>query len=275
MSLKATEISSKTFNDLLSSYPNHVPSKLHDLEAFRNTELPTTLNSRTGKDLYLRKPELTRLPLTIGSKHGTFRPTLLSLVSSNDDSAIESATASAYAAHTASPDAYKHSNAVTSLRGVGIATGSLVLSVLDPEGVPFFGDEVFRWVMWDEPHTGPSSQSGWARKIGYTAKEYKRFAEMVKDVVERLGVGAGDVERVGYVLGKEKRDLAGDGGDVERETEEGEKETVKKGVKRKVGEEKASQSEVPKNKKKTKVESGKSQAVETTRSTRSSSRRKT
>jgi len=81
------------------------------------------------------------------------------------------------------------------------------MSTLDPEQVPFFGDEVFRWIMWDEPSSGPASQKGWSRKIGYTPKEYRRFVELVNGFRQRLGVPASEVEMVGYVLGRTKADL--------------------------------------------------------------------
>lgn len=93
-----------------------------------------------------------------------------------------------------------------------------------PERAPFFSDEVFRWVMWEEAEVKGKGR-GWGRKIGYTAKEYRAVVEGVGKVVERLGVGAGEVERVAWVLGREGGEL----GEVEG-VEVGGKDEVKDGV---------------------------------------------
>lgn len=91
------------------------------------------------------------------------------------------------------------------LKGVGPATASLLLSVYDPVHAPFFSDELFRWICWDE-------KAGWDRKIKYDAKEYRMLCEGVQVLVERFGsrvegadgkeVQAVELEKVAYVLGK-------------------------------------------------------------------------
>jgi hypothetical protein len=141
-------------------------------------------------------------------------------VQSNLETDIIKATSSAFAGHLSKADAYANSNAVTSLKGIGIATGSLIMSTLDPDHVPFFGDEVFRWIMWDEPSSSPGK--GWTRKIGYTPKEYRRFVELLDAFRKRVDVSAIEIEKVGYVLGRTKADLEGTGsGDVEEKKESG------------------------------------------------------
>ena len=124
-----------------------------------------------------------------------------------------------------------------SLKGIGPATASLILSVAAPDEVPFFSDEVFRWVMWGEKYatTGaagkvgtvkttaaaavvPAGPRGWKRPIGYNAKEYGEVVERVGEVVRRLGVRAVECERVAWVLGREGVDVGeeeGEGGEVE------------------------------------------------------------
>lgn len=131
-----------------------------------------------------------------GSKHGTFRPKLLSLVQSNDASTIEETTISAF---KLLPDATKALKTLTALKGIGPATASLLLSVAAPDTTPFFSDELFRWCAWDEP----GSPSGWKRKIKYNAKEYELVLEKVNALEKRLNVRALDAERVAWVLGKE------------------------------------------------------------------------
>lgn len=137
-------------------------------------------------------------------KHGTFRPKLLSLVQSNDSNAIKETTTSAF---RLLPDTSKALKVLTSLKGIGPATASLLLSVAAPDSVPFFSDELFRWCVWDEP----GSPNGWQRKIKYNAKEYELVLEKVHALVKRLGVRAVDAEKVAWVLGHERVDVdAGD-----------------------------------------------------------------
>ena len=126
-------------------------------------------------------------------------------MASNSDNKIKEVTHRAFKAHEDKPDAVTSSNSLTSLKGVGIATGSLILATYDPDHAGFFGDEVFRWLMWDEPTSKPGK--GWSRVIAYNLKEYKRFAEQMDAVVKRLGVNAIEVEMVGYVLGRSKADI--------------------------------------------------------------------
>lgn len=82
---------------------------------------------------------------------------------------------------------------ICSLRGVGPATGSLVLSVYVPRIAPFFGDEVFKWVVGEKG------------KLKYDRKEYGEFLGRMLDVVlgEQVGkeFGASELEKVGYVMG--------------------------------------------------------------------------
>src|ERR1700759_182856 len=139
-------------------------------------------------------------------KHGTFRPKLLQLVSSNPPSEIKSLTKSVFATYSSSsnPDRAALVNQLTKLKGIGPATASLILSAFDPDGAIFFGDEVFRWLSWDEPPKGPK---GWGRRIGYTLGEYRQLNRLVGDFIKRLDVKAIEVEMVGYVLGKEKIDV--------------------------------------------------------------------
>jgi hypothetical protein len=134
------------------------------------------------------------------------------------------------------------------LKGIGPATASLLLSVAAPRVVAFFSDELFRWCMWDES----GRPGGWGRKIKYNVKEYEMLLEKVDVLIERLGVRAVDVERVAWVLGKEGVDISSGSHGVEEEFKDGDdgteekgivemkasKTEVKKGTKRKVGEEK-------------------------------------
>ena len=146
----------------------------------------------------------------------------MKLVRDNPARNVEAITTSAFKDYAAGKDALKALKTLTQLRGIGPATASLLLSVLDPDEVPFFSDEVFRWTHWDEP--GSAKGGGWDRVIKYTVKEYKEVVERVGEVRERLGVRALDVEKVAYVLGQEGAYI-----DVEVEEEEGEGEEKQAG----------------------------------------------
>lgn len=164
---------------------------------------------------------------------------MLGLVQSNEPEAIEETTKQAYAAlskgRSAHPDAIPALKILVKLRGVGPATASLLLSVLQPVEIPFFSDELFRWCMWDEQVVNGKEGKGWQRKIKYNLKEYEMLLERV-DVLRltlRKGLGrkdtmagATDIERVAWVLGKE-------GVDVTLQEEESRDATIEPGEKEK------------------------------------------
>jgi hypothetical protein len=134
----------------------------------------------------------------------------LSLVSSNSESQIKAATVAAFA--LLSQDIAVQTgvlpalNKLAVLKGIGPASASLLLSVCYPQDIPFFSDEAFRWVMTGVDFTKNVGGKGWNRSIKYDKKEYVEFIKRVREVMERLGgdVRAVDVERVGWVLGREK-----------------------------------------------------------------------
>ena len=118
---------------------------------------------------------------------------------------IRDTTKDAFAGHESdSNDVAKSISALNKLKGVGPATSSLLLSCYDPIQVPFFSDELFRYLHWEE-----AKNKGWDRKITYTIKEYKDLFSKVctfRSRIEELGkaqVSAIDIEKVAYVLGKE------------------------------------------------------------------------
>jgi hypothetical protein len=82
---------------------------------------------------------------------------------------------------------------------------------------------------------------GWNRNIKYDKKEYGEFIRRVREVIERLGgdITAVDVEKVGWVLGKEKAVVQGDGVHDHEEALEASRSAARKeaktAVKRKTG----------------------------------------
>lgn len=77
---------------------------------------------------------------------------------------------------------------VCKLKGVGPATGSLVLSILDPR-VPFFEDELFYWL--NQRHS---------TKLKYDKKEYKLLLDRVLELERDNKVTADVLEKTAYVL---------------------------------------------------------------------------
>lgn len=61
--------------------------------------------------------------------------------------------------------------------------------------------------------------NGREKKIKYTRPEYLEYVEEVRKVAERLEVNSGEVERVGWVLGKEKASIEAGAGPAKRKEE--------------------------------------------------------
>ncbi|KAK4575407.1 hypothetical protein LTR86_001261 [Recurvomyces mirabilis] len=186
------EIELDAFNEILTRYPDVVPSDLADLEQQRFHTIPDALHARVGGGL--EKHELVTL-MDWKLSHGKFRPSLKKLINENDEEQVVKITTHAFGIYEQEPDGIKKViSQLCQLRGVGPATASLILSVHDEANIPFFSDELFRWAFWNK--------SGWEQKIKYTAKEYFELYDRVRDFRKRLDVPALSVEKVAYVLGR-------------------------------------------------------------------------
>lgn len=190
---------------------------------------------------------------------------MLSLVQSNTAEVIEHTTKKACTvlckSKNSHPDAIPALKILVGLKGVGPATASLLLSVLQPVEIPFFSDELFRWCVWDEEVGGAKEGKGWQRKIRYNLKEYDMLLERVKKLGPRLRKELGqkdttasavDIERVAWVLGKEGVDVGvqddegedeGLQADEKKEKQEDEKEKKKKKEKKEEEEEEEEEEE--------------------------------
>jgi len=82
---------------------------------------------------------------------------------------------------------------LTTLRGIGPATASLLLSVHDAARVPFFSDELYQWLCHD----------GAKVTIKYSMKEYEALVAECRKLIDRMDVDARDIEKVAFVLIKE------------------------------------------------------------------------
>ena len=186
------------------------------------------------------------------SKHGTYRPKLASLVASNSDEDLITTTKDAFAIYEADNDAYINSiQTLTKLKGIGPATASLILSCYDPEKIPFFSDQLFRYSLWKR-----TSGQGWDRKIKYNLGEYKEMFEKVKELKARLEKEHGklvsvlDLEKFAYVLAKGAQPTSKrypiDGGDGVGEKFDQLSKTSEKRKSNETGHDNAEDSESPK-----------------------------
>ncbi|OTB05673.1 hypothetical protein M426DRAFT_319658 [Hypoxylon sp. CI-4A] len=165
---------------------------LLELDRFRYHDLVESFRL-DGKNREMTLDDL-KLLVEWKLRHGKFRPTLMKLVSSNDETVAKHTIREAIEAYQADSDASKALDRISKLRGIGPATASLLLSVHDPHGVIFFSDEAFYWLCCD----------GKKPPIKYNAKEYRELSATARALIERIGVDATDVEKVAYVLMKEE-----------------------------------------------------------------------
>ncbi|KAL8918903.1 MAG: hypothetical protein Q9208_007084 [Pyrenodesmia sp. 3 TL-2023] len=200
----ASQISHSDLKAIFNAYPDCVPDKIQGLTENRLREVPEILAKRVKNgEGYLEKTEVTGL-VEWKLKHGTYRPNLAKLVASNSIDAVRDTTRDAFRIYeTNNADYAKAITTMSKLKGVGPATASLFLSCYDPINVPFFSDELYRYLHWEDGRS-----KGWDRKIGYTVKEYKSLYDRLQTLRERLEsedretVPAVDVEKMAYVLGK-------------------------------------------------------------------------
>ncbi|KAI2622514.1 DUF1479-domain-containing protein [Hypoxylon sp. NC1633] len=203
-SLLPDNISHEKFAQLLSRYGSLIESlstakgtpkpgqkTLLELDQFRYRDAVSLLQSEEAK----RTMTLDDVKVLVDWKlrHGKFRPTLMKLVSSNDEALVESTIQEAMDKYWSDPNTAQALESITKLRGIGPATASLLLSVHDPRRVIFFSDEAFYWLCC----------GGQKSPIKYNAKEYQELNARAHTLVERLGVDATDIEKVAYVLMKE------------------------------------------------------------------------
>ncbi|KAK1595722.1 uncharacterized protein LY79DRAFT_667702 [Colletotrichum navitas] len=127
-------------------------------------------------------------------RHGKFRPTLMKLVSSNDSSAVQDTVKKAIDNYRDMADLSAALNVLTTMKGIGPATASLILAVHYPEKVLFFSDEAYYWLC----------NKGQKASLKYNMKEYEHLNSQAGKLLKRLGVGAMEVEKVAYVLLKQE-----------------------------------------------------------------------
>ena len=217
-----TTISYADLKSKYGAYSSIVPPTLYVLDTLRYEEIPDVLTQRQKDgNAFLEKTEVTSL-VEWKLKHGTCRPNLAKLVASNSDKDVRETTKNAFEAYEANSDDYgKAISTLAKLKGIGPATASLLLACYDRENVPFFSDELYRYLHYED-----AKSKGWDRKIGYTVKEYKSLVEKCKELRERVargkdggGMKAVEVEKAAYAIcreaGSQKREMpSGEGNDT-------------------------------------------------------------
>lgn len=116
----------------------------------------------------------------------------MNLVKGNSEDEVERITKDAFQAYDKDGDVAAAVDALTKLKGVGPATGSLILATHDATRVVFFGDEVYMWLC-----------TAAKKDIKYTTKEFAALVSKSQELIARLKVDARDVEKVGFVLATE------------------------------------------------------------------------
>ncbi|PHH83688.1 hypothetical protein CDD83_2945 [Cordyceps sp. RAO-2017] len=201
----ADEISRADLDAALSRYPAvveavaatkaHKPGQktLQALDRYRYVDAPRAFAPAADADQPPRAMGLDDVKLLVEWKlrHGTFRPTLMSLVASNAPALVQRTVQEALRLYRDSSSAADALAVLCALRGIGPATASLLLAVHDPARALFFSDEAFRWLCRGGDARAP---------IRYTPAEYRALSERADAVARRLGVGAVELEKAAYVL---------------------------------------------------------------------------
>ncbi|KAI9889942.1 MAG: hypothetical protein M1814_004665 [Vezdaea aestivalis] len=240
--LHPSQITLPSLHALTALYPSHLSAHstskkpqsptLESLDETRYITLPTTVRSRRSASSWghITRSELVDL-MRWKVRHGTPRPTLVSLAESNQDEVVRKVSKEAF--EVLLGDGSEEGlprlkigrkgegevrirrilagvEKLSVLRGVGPATATLILSVADPEATPFLSDELWKWCHW-------ADGGGWDAKMKYNKLEVEGVAWGVEEVRTRVNGGKGDctaetLEKAAWVLGK--------GGVVDEQKEE-------------------------------------------------------
>ncbi|KAJ6103119.1 hypothetical protein N7486_005546 [Penicillium sp. IBT 16267x] len=209
--------------------------KFVNLDQWRYEGMPEIIAERkVSNEEVMNKEDLITV-MEWKTTHGTPRPMLMGMIKSNQSNLILKCTLAAISAlPTANPildaeNAFPKTSmdALQPLRGVGVATASLVLSIATgrsdyAQQIPFYSDDMFLWlVVKDYPNPNPTKSSS-KRKVDskfmrpngelnvrYTLNEYRALWDACAELRMRLNKGESDdeeivsqndIEKVAYVL---------------------------------------------------------------------------
>lgn len=170
---------SSQFEQVLKLYPqalklkseqktNKKPEELIKLDNWYQNELPKKIKSR-GKDAHMIHEELVQT-MKWKQIRGKFYPQLSYLVKVNTPRAVIAETKKAF---KKLPNLEQAITALSNLKGVGTTMASALLAAACPDSAPFMADECLMAI--------PEIEG-----IDYTTKEYLKFVNHIKSVVDRL-----------------------------------------------------------------------------------------
>ncbi|KAK5641209.1 hypothetical protein RI129_009756 [Pyrocoelia pectoralis] len=170
---------SSQFEQVLKLYPqalklkaeqktNKKPEELIKLDNWYQNELPKKIKSR-GKEAHMIHEELVQT-MKWKQIRGKFYPQLSYLVKVNTPRAVMAETKKAF---KKLPNLEQAITALSNLKGVGTTMASALLAAACPESAPFMADECLMAI--------PEIEG-----IDYTTKEYLKFVNHIKAVVDRL-----------------------------------------------------------------------------------------
>lgn len=173
-----THGTARQFEFVLSLYPqalklkaqekNKKPEELMKLDAWYQEELPKKIRAR-GKDAHLTHDELVQC-MKWKLTRGKFYAQMTNLVKINTPKAVATETRKAL---RKLPNLESALNNLSSLKGVGTTMATAVLAAAAPEIAPFMADECLMAI--------PDIEG-----IDYTAKEYLKYVQHIRTVVDRL-----------------------------------------------------------------------------------------
>ncbi|RKF59484.1 hypothetical protein OnM2_059042 [Erysiphe neolycopersici] len=199
----ASKITQSEFEDALSRYPVIIAKmtkqpksgslSLSELDEFRYQTAIVNFNKSTGHTMDISDVEKL---LEWKMHHGTFRPTLRKLVSSNSNTRLASATKSAFEHYARNEHDVSGTLEMLSkpLKGIGPAAASLLLSIHDPQNVVYFSDELYKFLC----------SNGKKITLRYSFKEYKDLSREAKIFMDKIKCTPIELEKASYVLIKEQ-----------------------------------------------------------------------
>jgi hypothetical protein len=162
------------WHDALNGYPiaiaRHPVARLPELDTWYRDALPPLMRGRTP--MTMTHAEMVRVTEWKMAR-GVWRAPNLVLVKANAPEAVEAAGAAASALLDTPGKAV---GAITELKGVGPATASAVLAIMDPTRYPFFDEDVAMQV----PTLGV---------VAWTLGYYRRYADALVARAAALGTG--------------------------------------------------------------------------------------
>jgi len=152
----------------------------------------------------------------LGRKHGRYQPNIAEKVAHLSVDDVRDSTRAAYRLYNADSKNLKKAIVImTKLQAITLPTATLVMSVFDPKEVPYFCDDLYRYL-----HVPERENGDYNGKVHYTQTEYSSLCERVLQVRNRIkeqenkDVTAQDLEKVAHckVMGHQSAKECGAGG---------------------------------------------------------------